>query len=66
MAGPVNNFNIVFLIRKMNNSDHDSGTVLLSSMGSLLSFYCQFFATQITGGAKELVVLFMIKWQHLI
>jgi len=26
-------------------------------MGSLLSFYCQFFATQIIGGAKELVVL---------
>jgi len=26
-------------------------------MGSLLSFYCWFFATQIIGGAKELVVL---------
>jgi len=24
-------------------------------MGNLLSFYCQFFATQIIGGAKELV-----------
>jgi len=25
-------------------------------MGSLLSFYCHFFAKQIIGGAKELVV----------
>jgi len=27
------------------------------TMGNLLSFYCQFFATQIIVGAKELVVL---------
>jgi len=30
---------------------------IVTKMGSLLSFYCQFFATQIISGAKELVIL---------
>jgi len=30
---------------------------MLIVMGSVLSFYSHFFATQIIGGAKELVVL---------
>jgi len=29
----------------------------LDEMGSLLSFYCRFFATQIIGDTKDLVVL---------
>jgi len=35
----------------------DKGFIMQIRMGSLLSFYCQFFATQIIGGTKELVVL---------
>jgi len=34
--------------------------------GAFFLFIANFFATQNIGGAKELIVLFVIKWQHLI
>jgi len=42
------------------------GIIQMIIMGSLYLFIEDFFATQIIGGAKELVVLCVIKWRHLI
>ncbi len=49
----------VFLDRRISSCTKLTNTSEISDelMGSLLSFYCHFFATQIKGGAKELVVL---------